>query len=247
MRLSIKDIKSDHAEKQTAVDHKKETAPPVAVPGDVIQADTMQADIIPSVNSGALSASPDGDMLHDTLPADIAEKIEGVIAGYMSKFHIDDMKKATAEQWRGACMIVGDYIQSSNLLKDSSATLYNTDNILHLLKLWAALCAVYSKPTLATDFIAFTGISSSYFYDNAGHELTSGRAEIRKKMMELQEAGLASGLVDGRKNPTGTIFFLKNWHGWKDQREVVHTAGGSSVGADSLPRLGGPGGDNGNI
>ena len=143
-------------------------------------------------------------------------------------------------------MLIGDYIQKSKLLHEKTSVgsiSYNTDKIEQLLKLWACLCASYSKQTLASDFIAFTGISSTYFYDNAGHELTSSRVQLRKKMMELQEAGLASGLVDGRKNPTGTIFFLKNWHGWKDSREVVHTASSASLGADSLPLLG----DNGSI
>ena len=178
------------------------------------------------------------------LPADISETIQDIITDYMTKFNIEDMSKATAEQWRGACMIVGDYMKQSRTLVDHVAThkshsiSYSTDKIFQLMHLWAILSAAYRKPCLASDLIAFSGVSASYFYDRAGHELTSSGARLREKLMELQESGLSSRLVDGRVNPTGTIFFLKNWHGWKDSREVVHTAETSGgLRAGDLPRL----------
>ena len=218
----------------------------VAVPGASLRGSDNTSDSLPASRPAASPAVVPEVVTGDDLPADIAESIDDIIHGYMQRFKIDDMKKASAEQWRGACMFIGDYIQKSKLLLDKSrngSIIYDPLKVEKLLKLWAALCVAYSKPTLATDFISFSGISATYFQDNAGHELTSSRVDLRKKLYELQEAGLASGLVDGRKNPTGTIFFLKNWHGWKDSREIVHSSGSAAVGAGDLPVLG----DNGTV
>ena len=218
--------------KTSAIDHDiKADNIPAARPDQALQTDN--AETLPTIDSD------------NTLPADIADTIQDIITDYMTRFKIDDMRKATAEQWRGACMLIGMYIKDRGLVRDHAAEKKNNNPIQYsipkldqLLTLWAYLCSAYSKPTLASDFISFSGVSSTYFNDNAGHELTSSSANFRKKLYALQESGLASGLVDGRKNPTGTIFFLKNWHGWRDQREVVHTTAAAALDASGLPVLG---------
>ena len=267
MRQSIKDIKADHAKIETspaASDHIKDIAAPVAVPAASMGPAASQIDILPAADPGdviqAAARDLDGEPVPaeilpaDDLPADIGSTIDDLLADYMQRFKIDDMKKATASQWRGACLVVGDYIRRSGITLDPSRKnpvnnipCYNTTKVYKLFDAWQLLCLAYDKAPLCADFVAFSGCSDRWFYNDNGHEVSSAGTSIYKKLLEIQQSGLSSRLVDGRINPTGTIFFLKNWHGWRDQREVIHTAGGSSVGADSLPLLGGPGGDNGNI
>lgn len=177
------------------------------------------------------------------VPESMAQDIENIISGYCSKYNIDDLRKTTASVWRGACMAVGFHLKKSGALRDRQkekqfgGTRYNAPLISALIPFWAYLCSLYDKPPLASDFISFTGVSASWFYNNNGQEgnLSSAGMCIHKKVLQLQESGLSSVLVDGRRNPTGTIFFLKNWHGWRDQREIVHTDGGSASAPVNYP------------
>lgn len=169
------------------------------------------------------------------VPAAILNDIDNIIKAYCIKYRVDDLRKAPATVWRGACMAIGFHMKKTKCLRDkekekiSDKMIYNGDLIAALVPVWAYLCSMYDKAPLAADFIAFTGVSSAWFYNcNGNSELTSAGSCVYKKLLTLQESGLSAALVDGRRNPTGMIFFLKNWHGWRDQREVVHTDGGSA-------------------
>lgn len=172
------------------------------------------------------------DIPRGQLPPDIVDRIDAVIFSTAEKYKIDDIRKAPATVWRSLCMTVGFMFRQTKLLEDiqrereHGGKIYDAERVAALLEVWAIMCGSYDKAPLAADFIAFSGISENWFYNNNGQcDLTSARAGIREKLLKIQEAGISSALVDGRRNPTGAIFFLKNWHGWRDQREIVHTDG----------------------
>lgn len=180
--------------------------------------------------------------LYDGIPAELSALIAACIDSACKLYKIEDLCKASAERWQGVCMYVGRHLRQSGLLYDKEKTkekncpVYDAERVAALVNLWAELCTTFEKAPLACDFVFFSGVSEAWFYDNNGNsELTSSRVGIYKKLHDLQERGLSARLTDGRRNPTGTIFFLKNWHGWRDQREIVHTDGGNVAAAAALP------------
>lgn len=190
---------------------------------------------LPNYGSGA-------GLVKGELPDDLPDLIQNYIDIFSERFKIEDISKASAERWRGFCMMFGYEVKKSRLLEDierekkEGGKIFDAERVRGLLELWATLCASYDKVPLAGDFISFSGISSSWFYDNNGScALTSSSVGIYKRLMELQEVGISGRLIDGRRNPTGSIFFLKNWHGWKDQREVVHIDENKGATAQGLP------------
>lgn len=220
------DIKKDHAELASSMSDES-----------ILYALKRGKNFAAAVSS---SDSPAGDDVE--LPEILVQNIEDTIVNYCNKYNIDDLRKMSASVWRGACMAVGFMLKKSGALRDrqkekiTGGKRFNAPLIAALVPLWAFLCSLYDKPPLASDFIAFTGVSSAWFYNcNGGGDLSSACVGIYKKVLQLQESGLSSSLVDGRRNPTGTIFFLKNWHGWRDQREIVHTDGGSGSAPTSYP------------
>ena len=58
-------------------------------------------------------------------------------------------------------------------------------------------------------------VDSYLVFDNSGKRLSSSGGLIWKKVNEIQAGGLASGIVDGRENPTGKIYFSKVL-GWSE-------------------------------
>ena len=175
------------------------------------------------------------------LPADFSETVADLIFQFCDKYNIEDMKKASALQWGGACQYCGAMIKKTEILKKHAGGRdYDMQKINELLLIWCNACGAFDKVPLAADFIALCGFSMSAFYNN-GASVNPGFADLQKRLIELQEKGLSSVLVDGRRNPTGTIFFLKNNHGWKDQREVIHSIDNSGGGFDALPEFGQPG------
>lgn len=159
----------------------------------------------------------------DGLPPDFINIIESIINEYMKKYNIDDMQKAAAVQWRSCCQYIGMWAKNSQFYidKEKSARqggrVYNAEKIADALEIWAFLCGNFKKVPLITDFIEFVGVSRSWFYDNNGScELTSASAQILKKASDIQKGGLVSGIVDGRENPTGKIYFSKAVLGWSE-------------------------------
>lgn len=194
------------------------------------------------VISGFLPNYKECPLSKGELPEDLPDLVSNFMDAYCNRFKIEDISKASAERWRGFCMMFGFEVKKSHLLEDierekkEGGKVFDPERVENLLTMWASLCSAFDKVPLVGDFISFSGVSSSWFYNNNGaSELTSASVEIYKKLMELQEVGISGRIVDGRRNPTGSIFFLKNWHGWKDQREVVHIDENKGATGQGLP------------
>lgn len=50
-----------------------------------------------------------------------------------------------------------------------------------------------------------------------------------KKALTRCEMALEQNLIEGKVNPTGSIFNLKNNYGWKDKTETDVTSGGKAI------------------
>lgn len=178
----------------------------------------------------------DGEVVNDDfLPPSVIDDINDIISNCCIQSKIDDLSKASAEKWKGICIACGRYFKQSTILRDTKrerlegGKRYNAQKIADLLEIWACLCLEYDKVPLICDFAYFSGVSEAWLRNNNGScELSSASVDIWKRLLTLQESGLSSRLIDGKRNPTGVIFFLKNNHGWRDQREIVHTDGGAS-------------------
>lgn len=227
--------------------NKDEDALSKIISGDYDQIPTIASSldiIISGAAKNEMIPAEDDISPTDILPPDITDTIQNTINDYMSRFGIEDMKKASAEQWQGACICVGKMLQKSRILEDrerekkQGGKIYNPEVVGAMVEIWRVFCMAYDKAPLAVDFIAFVGVSSEWFYGGAhgqGQRATTAGSWLRKKVLQIQEGGLGARLVDGRKNPTGTIFFMKNVHGWRDQREVIHTDGGEAQAAAIYP------------
>lgn len=211
------------------------------IPGDGFKNTTIKA--AAEQGSAVPAASVAGSVLADNfegVPAVLLDLVYSCIESACATYKIDDLSKASAERWRAVCMYTGRHIKESKMLFDldrlkthGGTIIYNPDRVAALLPVWVELCGAFDKAPMACDFISFAGVSTSWIYDNAGHDLTSSRVQLVEKLRDIQEAGLAVRLADGRRNPTGQIFILKNLHGWRDQREIIHndTGNGSTVAA----------------
>ena len=96
---------------------------------------------------------------------------------------------------------------------------------------------LYKKTPLAYDFIAFSGVSRQWFFDNSGVRLSSAGGLIWKKVTEIQAGGVASGIVDGRENPTGKIYFSKAVLGWSENGIMRQNDADVGAACDGLPDL----------
>lgn len=179
------------------------------------------------------------------LPPGLVDTIKDRIQLYCNEYHIDDMRKAPADVWAACCMSIGSYLTKNKITIDTEKQATrggqprNPELISNLIDLWYLLCLSYNKPPLMGDFALFAGVSFDYILEikNNGAALTSERVEMRKKLHKFQEMGLSRRLADGRQNPTGSIFILKNLHGWRDERTVEHIQGDTANTAVSLPRF----------
>ena len=263
MRLSIKqnnalDLKEktssslvlDSPIKPSSTLQLDNSSPLCASSADVLQPPIPSPDLEPSVspsdNITAVTSQNNNDIQAEEnpfgVPSVILSRIDDTIHNYCIKFKVDNLQKASAEVWQGACIMVGKMFQGTKLLRDSTreklqgGVVYDPQLVLALVDVWQALCTAYDKAPLACDFVYFSGVSHTFFYgDNGSGGVTRAGDGIYKKVLKIQEAGLGARLVDGKRNPTGTIFFLKNWHGWRDQREVIHTDGGSAAPVNNYP------------
>jgi hypothetical protein len=219
------------------------------IPGDGFKNTTIKA--AAEQGSAVPAASVAGSVLADNfegVPAALLDLVYSCIESACTTYKIDDLSKASAERWRAVCMYTGRHIKESKMLFDidrlkshGGKIIYNPDRVAALLPVWVELCGAFDKAPMACDFISFAGVSSSWLYDAGGHDLTSSRVDLGQKLRDIQEAGLAVRLADGRRNPTGQIFILKNLHGWRDQREIIHNDAGNGSTAAALPVFNSPG------
>lgn len=197
------------------------------------------ADTESKTQGGAVSPS-------DPLPADFLEIILSLIDDYSQKFKIDDMQKAAAIQWRSCCTYIGMWAKQNKFYVDKEKSarqggkIYDVEKIAAAVDVWAFLCGNFKKVPLVADFIEFVGVSRSWFYDCNGHcDLTSAGGLILKKVNEIQTTGLASGIVDGRENPTGKIYFSKAVLGWSEDGRRRDDLQGQNENLQSFPDLAG--------
>lgn len=181
-----------------------------------------------------------------SLPSDFLDTVQSIISDYCIKFEIENMQKAAALQWKAACQYVGMWAKNNRFYIDKQKTatqggsVYDPVKIADAVPVWAFLCATYKKTPLVSDFIDFVGVSRSWFYDCNGHcDLTSAGGLILKKVNEIQSTGLASGIVDGRENPTGKIYFSKAVLGWSEDGRRRDDLQGQNENLQSFPDLAG--------
>lgn len=197
--------------------------------------------ICDTVPAGA-GFNPDFDKFSDDLPPDYIDIVLSLIDDYCSRFNIPDMQKASAHQWRGACMWVGMQSKGMGLYNDIERTarhgtaVYSTNKLLQALEVWAFLCSSASKVPLISDFISFVHVDSDYFYNcNGVRNLTSSDGRLRKRMQEIQEGGLSSGFTDKNGNTVGLIFLSKARFGWRDDGVIINNSSITDGKIDALP------------
>ena len=180
---------------------------------------------------------------HD-LPPDFLEVCLSLVSDFCQKFNIEDMQKAAAVQWRACCSYLGMYAKNNNIYidKEKSAKqggrVYDQEKLLQTVDIWQFLCGIYKKMPLMTDFIEFAGISHSYLINNNGHsKLSSAGGCLYKKLLDIQQSGIASGIVDGRENPTGKIYFSKAVLGWSENGIMRQNSDDMQENNGALPDL----------
>ena len=179
------------------------------------------------------------------LPPQFFQTIENIIINWCNDNNIDDMSKAAALQWRACCLYIGQYIKSNNIIVDKERTareggrVYSVNALLELVDIWEYCCTKYRKIPLATDFIAFSGVSHNYFYGGSGGKVTTAGGVIWKKVTDIQQGGIASGIVDGRENPTGKIYFSKAVLGWSEDGSRRQDLQNQNESINSFPDLAG--------
>ena len=181
------------------------------------------------------------------LPLCVVDRVEDALQDFCTRYGVTDLAKDRQTRWKAACMYIGQTVfKSSDIIHDKErerthgGTVYDAEKVAALVDLWAFLCTVYNKAPFADDFMYFAGITEAWLYGKReGREVTPALTVITKRLAELQEAGLAGLIADGRQNPTGALAILNHWHGWTQTREVIHTDGGKASGPAQYLTFGG--------
>lgn len=174
-------------------------------------------------NTASDEGSTDASGVHD-LPPDFISTLQSIIKQWCIDNDIETMQKAKQQQWSAVCMFIGQYIKHNKILADKEKTAarggvvaYDIEKVDALLDLWVYLCNAYGKVALVNDFIYFAGVSKQWLYGSNGHsKLTSSDGLLVKKLADIQAAAIGSGIVDGKENPTGKIYFSKAVLGWSE-------------------------------
>lgn len=179
------------------------------------------------------------------LPADFTQTCKSIIDNFAENEIKTDMIKAAQSQWSAACMLIGQYVKQNQLNIDKEKTAkrncktINAAAVAEMVDIWVFLCSFYHKTPLVFDFMRFADVSESWLYDKAGHGLTSSGGAIHKKILQLQDYGIAADLSDGKKNPTGLIFLSKAKMGWNENGITRSGADGINENIQSFPDLAG--------
>ena len=195
---------------------------------------------IPRIQDAQKVQVIDGEVINNELPADYSDTIETWLKEWAQDNSIE-LDKCAGLQWRAACLYIGHKIQQSGILRDKEreahhgGKIYNPQRLESLLYIWEYITNKYKHVPLACDYVAFTGVSRSYFNDYEGRGLTSTSAQLVKKARAIEEAGLSVGLNDGRENPTGRIYYSKARLGWRETTEIIHTTAKETEAAAVLP------------
>lgn len=118
-----------------------------------------------------------------------------------------------------------EYVFGNN---GSKAKRYNEKLVGELVDIFLGQCELYDKVPSAWAFSLLTGIERSTLEEWRGQykrEVTSGRSDIMKKIGDARETALSNRIIDGRKNPVGSIAALNFEFGWTQKSEVIHISG----------------------
>lgn len=185
----------------------------------------------------------DAEIMQDTLdelPEGFADTVRQWLEDWAT-FEKIDLTRLHAQQWRALCMYIGQKVKHSKVIVDTSikraGRTYSGKKLEALLSLWAYFCGMYKQVPLVSDFVSFSGVSSSYFYDYEGRGLSSSSVSILKKARRIEETGLGSSVAGGGAGTVGGIFLLKARHGYSETVTVNHVSAAPSVGLAELPKL----------
>ena len=223
-KIPTKDIK-DHTKQNTAYTSKYYPFP-TREEIKALSADTPQIEIIQG----------------DELPPSFGDTVEGWFESFANKYNFD-IYKLHPQQWRAACMYVGENIKASGVIRDrqkekhNGGKVYSPHKLEELLKLWAYFCGLYRQVPLASDYINFSGVHRNFFYDYDGQGLSSTAVHLAQKAKQIEEAGLGSSVAGGGAGTVGGIFLLKARHGYSETVTIQHTSVSPSLGLAELPKL----------
>ena len=154
-----------------------------------------------------------------------------------------DLSRLHAQQWRAACMFIGEKIKQSHVLNDDKwihshgGRGYSGKRLEALLDVWAYLCGKYKQVPLVSDFVYFSGTHKNYFYDYGGQGLSSTSVAILKKARDIEEAGLGASVAGGGPGAVGGMFLLKARHNYSETVTIQHTSATTALGVAELPLL----------
>lgn len=201
---------------------------------NAIQDIKQHDDIIPAADAEIIQ-----DNL-DELPEGFADTVRQWLEDWAT-FEKIDLTRLHAQQWRALCMYIGQKVKYSKVIVDTSikraGRTYSGKKLEALLSLWAYFCGMYKQVPLVSDFVSFSGVSSSYFYDYEGRGLSSSSVSILKKARRIEETGLGSSVAGGGAGTVGGIFLLKARHGYSETVTIQHASVSPSVGLSELPKL----------
>lgn len=175
------------------------------------------------------------------------DTVDSIINDFSLSCRLDEPHKMAGSQWRSCCLLVGSYVSKHRILEDMEKNArhggknYDIDKINFCIDLFEFSCGKVRKAPLISDFLAFSGVSSSFFYNTNGRcVVTSAGVDLRKKLQDMQQAGIASGIVNDRENPTGKIYFSKAVLGWSENNNAAPIQEEKSQSVAALPVFGAP-------
>lgn len=213
------------------------------------QIEKVTGDIIPRDLGGDILTESDKDVIQNAILDYITLNIDGSEDEPPEK-RLKKELRAAPSVWGALCMYIGGAVKRSGMINDNDwihthgGRKYKPEKVSALADYFIYLCNQFNAMPFIGDFQAFSGISYEYFNGITGHKdpsqkraLTSLHVELSQKFKQSQERDAARRLGAGMQNPTGSIFILKNLHGWKDEKTVEHTTSAAALPVSELPKL----------
>ena len=207
----------------------------------------VQADNAKTSQNEPIFDTPDLEVVEDSGGLDMAEienKVRAALDDFCTLNNIEDMTKAPQRIWSAACTFIGSKVfRNTKILKTKKKTLningiantngaYDLEYIIQVLKLFIFLCNSYNKAftmDAAEDFLAV----SANFLSNHREKLTSLGIDPKQKA----EQSLATGIMDGKINPTGSIANLNHNFNWNSTPQTAEKSVNIAVIYPTLPDI----------
>ena len=208
----------------------------------------IKADIQRITPQAVGAPSYDMEYKRGELPAGLADNIKAFIKEWAASNDIEDISKCDGLQWRAACLYVGEWIKSNNILIDKDAQRarggrqYDGEKVVKLLEIFQAIATTYKKVPIHTDFISFSGISRNWFFDYEGRGLTSSNVQIVKKCVDIEKAATSAKILNSKDNPLNVIWYEKTRFGIRDNDNIQqiddkHGGENNALPVFNLPKL----------